>query len=56
MPALAWILTLGFCLFLNLYYEVQIFFLGLPGWFMAVIIYMGLSLYYQRKTKNHEYR
>jgi purine-cytosine permease-like protein len=53
-PALAWILTLGFCLFLNLYYRVQIFFLGLPGWFMAVIIYMGLSIYYQRKHKNHE--
>jgi purine-cytosine permease-like protein len=53
-PALAWILTLGFCLFLNLYYGVQIFFLGLPGWFMAVIIYMSLSIYYQRKDKDHE--
>lgn len=53
-PALAWLLTLGFCLFLNLYYGVQIFFLGLPGWFIAVIIYIGLSIYYQRKNKYHE--
>ncbi|UCE08726.1 MAG: hypothetical protein JSW07_07735, partial [bacterium] len=29
--ALAWILTLGFSLFLNLYFGVEIFFLGLPG-------------------------
>jgi purine-cytosine permease-like protein len=53
-PALAWLLTLGFCLFLNLYYGVQIFFLGLPGWFMAVIIYMSLSIYYQKKNKNYD--
>ena len=49
-PALAWLLTLALCLFLNLWYGMQIFFLGLPGWFIAVAIYMGLSIYYQRKT------
>jgi purine-cytosine permease-like protein len=50
-PALAWVLTLGICLWLNLKYEVQVFFLGLPGWFIAVVIYMGMSLYYQRRKK-----
>jgi purine-cytosine permease-like protein len=49
-PALAWVLTLGICLWLNLYSGVQVFFLGLPGWFIAVAIYMILSVYYQRKT------
>lgn len=50
-PALAWILTLGACLWMNLHYGVQVFFLGLPGWFVAVAIYMFLSLYYQRKKQ-----
>ncbi len=48
-PALAWILTLGICLWLNLYYDIQVFFLGLPGWFVAIFIYLVLSIYYQRK-------
>jgi purine-cytosine permease-like protein len=48
-PALAWVLTLGICLLLNLNNGVQIFFLGLPGWFVAVIIYLSMSIYFQRK-------
>jgi purine-cytosine permease-like protein len=40
--ALTWILTLAFSLFLNMYYNVEIFFLGLPGWFMASFIYLVL--------------
>ncbi|HER09591.1 MAG TPA: hypothetical protein ENO20_11855 [Bacteroides sp.] len=48
-PTIAWFLTLGFCLVLNLYSGIQVFFLGLPGWFMAVILYLVFSLYYQRK-------
>lgn len=44
LPAfLSWILTLGFCLGLNLFYGVEIFFLGLPGWFVAVAIFIVLS-------------
>lgn len=43
-PALlAWVLTLAFCLFLNIVYGVEIFFLGLPGWFVAVLIFVILS-------------
>lgn len=52
-PALAWILTLSFCLFLNLYYGMQVFFLGLPGWFIAVIIYLVFSYMQQKKRTTH---
>lgn len=40
---LSWVLTLVFCLGLNLFYGVEIFFLGLPGWFVAVFIFVILS-------------
>lgn len=40
---LTWILTLGFCLVLNFSVGVEVFFLGLPGWFVAVGLYIGLS-------------
>lgn len=44
LPALlSWVLTLGFCLGLNFFYGVEIFFLGLPGWFVAVGIFVILS-------------
>lgn len=44
LPALlSWLLTLGFCLVLNFFYGVEIFFLGLPGWFVAVAIFVVLS-------------
>jgi purine-cytosine permease-like protein len=49
--ALAWILTLGFSLFLNLYFGVEVFFLGLPGWFVAAIVYIVFSWFIQ-KSKN----
>ncbi|MGI9173733.1 MAG: purine-cytosine permease family protein [Rhodothermales bacterium] len=41
--AVAWIGTLLLCLSLNLIWGVQIFFLALPGWFIAVALYLGLS-------------
>ena len=46
--ALAWILTLGFSLFLNLYFGVEIFFLGLPGWFVAAFVYIAFSWFIQK--------
>jgi purine-cytosine permease-like protein len=46
--ALAWILTLGFSLFLNLYFGVEIFFLGLPGWFVAAFVYIAFSWIIQK--------
>lgn len=40
---LTWVLTLVFCLALNFSVGVEVFFLGLPGWFVAVGLYIGLS-------------
>jgi purine-cytosine permease-like protein len=41
--ALASVLTLGFSLFINIYYGIEVFFLGLPGWFVAAIVYIVFS-------------
>jgi cytosine permease len=46
--ALAWLLTLGLCLLFNLLWGWQIFFLGLPGWFLATGIYVVASYLQQR--------
>ncbi len=44
IPALlSWVLTLVFCLGLNFFYGAEIFFLGLPGWFVAIAIFIVLS-------------
>ena len=48
--ALTWILTLAFCLGINMFGGIEIFFLGLPGWFVAVILYVVLSKLMQQKT------
>ena len=47
--ALSWLVTLGACMLLNLVWNVEIFFLGLPGWFIATGLYVGLSLAQQRR-------
>jgi len=46
--ALAWVLTLGFSLFLNMYFGIEVFFLGLPGWFVAAIVYLVFSWFIQK--------
>lgn len=46
---LTWFVTLLLCLFINFYMGVEIFFLGLPGWFIAILLYFGLSKYYQTR-------
>jgi len=50
--AAAWLVTLGACLLLNLVWGVQIFFLGLPGWFIATALYVALSWVQQRSAGN----
>jgi hypothetical protein len=52
--ALTWIFTLGTCLFLNISLGIEVFFLGLPGWFIAALLYVVLSKWYQGKVKNPE--
>jgi purine-cytosine permease-like protein len=45
----AWILTLGLCLALYLMGHVEKFFLFLPGWFIAALLYVAGSKLIQRK-------
>jgi cytosine/uracil/thiamine/allantoin permease len=53
IPAiLSWLLTLALCLFINLYFGLEVFFLGLPGWFIAAAIYLLASIHFQKKEKN----
>src|SRR5690554_3140390 len=47
---ITWVLTLALCLTMNLALGVEIFFLGLPGWFIAVIIYLASSKIFQRNA------
>jgi purine-cytosine permease-like protein len=46
---LTWILTLVSCLLAVNLGGIQIFFVGLPGWFFAAVVYVVLSRLYQRK-------
>ena len=46
---LTWFLTLGTCLSLVLWGGVQIYFVSLPGWFVAAVLYVVLSHAFQRK-------
>ena len=46
--ALTWFMTLGTCVALVLSAGVQIFFVGLPGWFVASALYIVLSKVYQK--------
>ena len=46
---LSWVLTLLTCLFVNIYFGIEIFFLGLPGWFVASIIYVAVSKIIQQR-------
>jgi purine-cytosine permease-like protein len=48
---LAWFITLGTCLILVKYAGVQIYFVSLPGWFVAAILYVVISKVYQQKIR-----
>jgi purine-cytosine permease-like protein len=49
--ALSWILTLLSALFFNIYFGVEVFFLGLPGWFVASLVYIISSKIVQQKVE-----
>jgi len=49
---LTWFLTLGACFTLVQFTGVQIFFVSLPGWFIAAILYIVISKIYQKETKS----
>ena len=44
---LTWFLTLAACVSLNRFLGIEIFFVSLPGWFVAAILYVVLSRFYQ---------
>jgi purine-cytosine permease-like protein len=48
---LTWFLTLGICVGLVNIGHVPIFFVSLPGWFVAAVLYVILSKYYQGKVQ-----
>jgi purine-cytosine permease-like protein len=47
---IAWIVTLLAGLGLNLFLGVEVFFLGLPGWFIAAAIFIVLSIATQKRN------
>lgn len=47
---LTWLLTLGTCWALVRYAGLAVFFVGLPGWFVAAVLYLLLSRLYQRSV------
>lgn len=47
---LTWFLTLGLCILLVQYAGIQIYFVSLPGWFIAAILYVVISKIYQRRV------
>jgi purine-cytosine permease-like protein len=48
--ATTWVVTLILCLVLNLSMGIEIFFLGLPGWFVAVVVYIVASKVTQKSA------
>jgi len=48
---LTWFLTLGTCVLLVQFAGIQIYFVSLPGWFVAAILYVALSHFYQKKIR-----
>jgi len=48
---LAWFMTLGACIFFVKYAGIQLFFVSLPGWFVAAALYIIISMIYQKKIR-----
>jgi purine-cytosine permease-like protein len=46
---LTWVVTLGVCTWLVQTGRTQIFFVSLPGWFIAATLYVVISKLYQRQ-------
>jgi purine-cytosine permease-like protein len=49
--AVSWFLTLLTALLFNIYFGVEVFFLGLPGWFVAALVYIISSKIVQNRIK-----
>lgn len=51
---LAWFVTFGVCMWLVLTGRIQIYFVSLPGWFVAAALYIVLSFWYQKNRPTAE--
>jgi hypothetical protein len=49
---LTWLLTVAVCTWLVQRGGIQIFFVSLPGWFVAALLYLGLSKGFQRNVSS----
>lgn len=49
---LTWLLTMAICTWLVQRGGIQIFFVSLPGWFVAALLYLGLSKGFQRNVSS----
>ena len=47
-PAIAWLVTLAVCLAAVWQGYIEIYFAGLPGWFIAAVLYLAVSRLVQR--------
>jgi purine-cytosine permease-like protein len=50
-PAIAWLVTLAICLTAVWQGYIEIYFAGLPGWFIAAVLYLAASRLLQRRTE-----
>ena len=48
---ITWFATMGACVLLVKFFGVQLFFVSLPGWFVAAVLYIVLSKIYQKKIQ-----
>ncbi|WP_052444921.1 purine-cytosine permease family protein [Chromohalobacter japonicus] len=54
MPVLGtWLITLAICLVLVKFAEIEIFFVALPGWFIAALLFIALSFATQKRQIPH---
>lgn len=49
--AISWMVSLAFCAIIYIVFDLEIFFIGLPGWFIASLLYVLLSYIMQRRIK-----
>tara|TARA_R110000744_G_C19370106_1_gene562396 strand:+ start:2307 stop:3707 length:1401 start_codon:yes stop_codon:yes gene_type:complete len=49
---ITWIVSMGLSLWFNLHFEIEIFFLGLPGIIISLLLYVMLSYFLQKKYRS----
>lgn len=50
-PGAAWGITIILALLAVRYFHIEIFFVGLPGWVVSFVVYVGFSFMIQRQSK-----